>query len=147
MGKQQTLVDAGKVERILQVSVVTPEATLLETPAQFVALPLYDGELGVLPGRSPFIGRLGYGELRVVSDGKTRRYYIDGGFVQVAKNVVSVLTNNAIPAESLDASAAQDQLVAARARTANTPELLEIRQRAQMQARAKIRVASRQHAR
>ena len=129
------------------VSVVTPEATLLETPAQFVALPLYDGELGVLPGRSPFIGRLGYGELRVVEGDKTRRYYLDGGFVQVAKNVVSILTNNAVPAEKLDAIAAADELAAARARTANTPELLEIRQRAQLQARAKIRVAERRLAR
>jgi F-type H+-transporting ATPase subunit epsilon len=143
MGKHQTLVDVGVPVRILQVSVVTPEATLLETPAQFVALPLFDGELGVLPGRSPFIGRLGYGELRVVEGEKTRRYYIDGGFVQVAKNVVSVLTNNAVPAEKLDAAAAQDELAAARARAANTPELLEIRSRAQLQARAKIRLATR----
>ena len=147
MGKYQTLVDVGAPERILMVSVVTPEATLLETPAQFVALPLYDGELGVLPGRSPFIGRLGYGELRVVEGDKTRRYYLDGGFVQVAKNVVSILTNNAVPAENLDATAAADELAAARVRPANTPELLEIRQRAQLQARAKIRVAERRLAR
>jgi F-type H+-transporting ATPase subunit epsilon len=147
MGKQATLVDVGVPARILHVSVVTPEATLLETPAQFVALPLFDGELGVLPGRSPFIGRLGYGELRVVEGEKTRRYYIDGGFVQVAKNVVSVLTNNAVPAENLDAAAAEDELAAARARLANTPELLEIRSRAQLQARAKIRLATRRRAR
>jgi F-type H+-transporting ATPase subunit epsilon len=147
MGKQQINVDAGKPGRILQVSVVTPEATLLETTARFVALPLFDGELGVLPGRSPFIGRLGYGELRVVEGEKTRRYYIDGGFVQVAKNVVSVLTNNAVPAENLDGAAAQDELESARARAANTPELLEIRARAQLQARAKIRLAGRQRAR
>jgi F-type H+-transporting ATPase subunit epsilon len=147
MGKQATLVDVGVPARILHVSVVTPEATLLETPAQFVALPLFDGELGVLPGRSPFIGRLGYGELRVVEGEKTRRYYIDGGFVQVAKNLVSVLTNNAVPAENLDAAAAEDELAAARARLANTPELLEIRSRAQLQARAKIRLATRRRAR
>ena len=147
MGKLQTLIDVGAPERILLVSVVTPEATLLETPAQFVALPLYDGELGVLPGRSPFIGRLGYGELRVVEGEKTLRYYIDGGFVQVAKNNVSILTNHAVPAENLDASAARDELDAARARKATTPELLEIRRRAQLQARAKVRVAERRRAR
>lgn len=147
MGKHATLVDVGVPARILHVSVVTPEATLLETPAQFVALPLFDGELGVLPGRSPFIGRLGYGELRVVEGEKTRRYYIDGGFVQVAKNVVSVLTNSAVPAENLDAAAAEDELAAARSRVANTPELMDIRSRAQLQARAKIRLASRRRAR
>ena len=45
--------------------VVTPERALLDEPADFVALPMYDGELGVLPGRAPLIGRLGYGELRI----------------------------------------------------------------------------------
>jgi F-type H+-transporting ATPase subunit epsilon len=147
MGKYQTTIDVGMPERILMVSVVTPEATLLETPAQFVAIPLFDGELGVLPGHSPFIGRLGYGELRVVEGETTRRYYVDGGFVQVAKNVVSVLTNNAIPADKLDVAAARDELAAARSRRANTPELLEIRHRAQLQARGKIRVAERAGAR
>jgi F-type H+-transporting ATPase subunit epsilon len=143
MGKYQTMVDVGKPERILLVSLVTPEATLLETPAQFVALPLYDGELGVLPGHSPFIGRLGYGELRVVEGSTTRRYYIGGGFVQVMNNAVSILTGNAQVAEKLDLGAARDELVAARERVAHTPELLAVRERAQWQARAKIRVAER----
>jgi F-type H+-transporting ATPase subunit epsilon len=107
-----------------------------------VALPLYDGELGVAPGHSPFIGRLGYGELRVTEGDKTKRYYVGGGFVEVAKNQVSILTSDAIPAERLDAAAARDELAAARTRKANTPELLAIRDRAQSQARAKIRVAS-----
>jgi F-type H+-transporting ATPase subunit epsilon len=107
-----------------------------------VALPLYDGELGVAPGHSAFIGRLGYGELRVVEDGKTFRLYVDGGFVQVSDNVVSVLTNNAVPAEKLNAAMAQGQLVAARARKANSPELIAIRDRLEQQARAQIRIAS-----
>ena len=68
--------------------------------ADFVALPLYDGEIGIAPGHSPFIGRLGYGELRVVNGGGRTRYYVDGGFVQVADNLVSVLTKRAIPRKS-----------------------------------------------
>jgi F-type H+-transporting ATPase subunit epsilon len=141
MGKYQTVIDVGLPARILMVNVVTPEATLLETPAQFVALPLYDGEIGVAPGHSPFIGRLGYGELRVTEGGKTTRYYVGGGFVEVSNNLVSVLTSDAVPAEKLDPDAARDELNAARARQANTPELLALRERAQLQARAKIRVA------
>ena len=35
--------------------------------------------------------------------GKTVRFYVDGGFVQVANNQVSVLTQQAIPTEKLDA--------------------------------------------
>src|SRR5882757_7673331 len=94
----------------LSCIIVTPEATVLDTPCEFVALPLFDGEAGVAPGRAPLIGRLGYGELRVRQAGQTSRYYVDGGFVQVADNIVSVLTNKAVPAAALDATAAQQQL-------------------------------------
>jgi F-type H+-transporting ATPase subunit epsilon len=123
--------------------VVTPEATALEEKAEFIALPLYDGELGVAAGHSPLIGRLGYGEMRLTSGGKESRFYVDGGFVQVADDVVSVLTNRAVPAESLDADAARKQLEAARKLQSNTPELMDIRDRQVAQARAMLRVAQR----
>ena len=110
-------------------------------PARFVALPLYDGEIGIAPAHSPFIGRLGYGELRVEGDGPTKRFYVDGGFVQVADDLVSILTQRAIPAEQLNASAATAALEAARAKPANSPELLALRERAELQARAQLRIA------
>src|SRR5260370_27216490 len=79
----------------LQCIVVTPEQALLDEPADFVALPMFDGELGVLPGRAPLIGRLGFGELRVRKGEQTQRFYVDGGFAQVRANVVTVLTGKA----------------------------------------------------
>src|SRR5262245_58097557 len=137
----ESSIDVTSPIKILECIVVTPESTVLQTPAEFVALPLYDGELGVLPGHSPFIGRLGYGELRVRQHGKTLRLYVDGGFVQVADGVVSVLTNNAVPAEKLNAAVAREQLAAAQARKTNSPESLAIRDRLEQQARAQLRIA------
>ena len=49
---------------LIQCVVVTPERALLDERVDAVVLPMYDGELGVLPGRAPLIGRLGFGELR-----------------------------------------------------------------------------------
>ncbi len=126
---------------IMECIVVTPEATALQMPAEFIALPLYDGEMGIAPGHSPFIGRLGYGELRVRENGRTVRLYIDGGFVQVANDQVSILTQQAIPVEKLDAGVAREHLATARARKANSPELMAIRDRAELQARAQLRMA------
>src|SRR5262249_37596980 len=93
-------------ERTLRCVVVTPERAVLDEPADFVALPMYDGELGVLPGRAPLIGRLGYGELRLRRGADTKRYFVDGGFGQVRANVVTVLTQRAILADEIDQSAA-----------------------------------------
>jgi F-type H+-transporting ATPase subunit epsilon len=127
----------------LTCTIVTPEQTALETKADFVALPLFDGEIGIAANHSPLIGRLGYGEMRIKSGGQTLVYYVDGGFVQVADNVVVVLTSRSLPAASLDAQAAELQLQSALARPAGTPELQEIRQRLVAQARAQIRTARR----
>ena len=127
----------------LNCIVVTPEATALEAKADFVALPLYDGEIGIAGGHSPMIGRLGFGEMRLRTDGKVERYYVDGGFVQVADDVVSVLTNRAIRAEQVDVEIAQQQLAAAQREVANSDELLQKRDLEVSQARAMLRTARR----
>lgn len=127
----------------LLCSVVTPEEAVLETTALFVALPLYDGEIGIAPRHSPLIGRLGYGELRVVDQNQTKRFYIDGGFVQVVDNRVAILTSRAVSADHLDEDAALERLEAARSRPAQGDEQLDARHRVVAQARAQIRVAQR----
>ncbi len=127
----------------LNCIVVTPEETALDEKTDFVALPLFDGEIGIGPGHSPLIGRLGFGEMRIRTGGIVRRFYVDGGFVQVNGNVVSVLTNRAIPADELDAGNAAEQLEAANKQPSNSPELADIRDRAVLQARAQLRVAKR----
>ena len=123
--------------------VVTPEKTVLEQPSDFVALPLEDGEIGIGENHSPLVGRLGFGEMRLRVGDQVQQYYVDGGFVQVVNNTVTVLTNQALPADTLDAAAAQQQLQAAFQRPANTPALLEIRDRLVRQARGQFLVARR----
>jgi F-type H+-transporting ATPase subunit epsilon len=127
----------------LQCIIVTPEATALDQPADFVALTLDDGEIGIAPGRAPLVGRLGFGELRLRRGEAEQRYYVDGGFVQVAGDVVTVLTNHAVPASEVDSAAAAKTLQAARKRDAHTPESLEIRDRWSPKARGRIRVSRR----
>lgn len=126
---------------LLNCIVVTPEKTAVESKAEFLVLPLYDGEIGIAPGRAPLIGRLGYGEMRLTSHGETTHYYLDGGFVQVAGNVVNVLTNRAIVASDVDAQVAEKQLASAQSLSTATPELEDIRDRNLAQARGQLRVA------
>lgn len=123
--------------------IVTPEKTVLDTQANFVTLPLYDGEIGIAPLHSAMIGRLGYGELRIRTNEYTRRYYVDGGFVQVADDEVSVLTNRALPASDVYEEDAREQLRVAQSRKVAGEEEIAIRDRQIQQARAQIRVASR----
>jgi F-type H+-transporting ATPase subunit epsilon len=129
-------------ESSLRCVVVTPERAVLDETVDFVALPMYDGELGALPGRAPLIGRLGYGELRTVRGNVTRRFFVDGGFAQIRGNVVTVLTSRAIPVGELRVDAAQHALEAAQ-KPAATPEAQEQQLKAQERARAQLRLARR----
>jgi len=124
----------------LQCVVVTPEKTLLDESVDFVSLPLYDGELGVLPGRSPLIGRLGYGELRTKLGETVHRYYVDGGFAQIRDNVVTVLTNRALAATAIDPAAASRELEQVQDKRALSDHDFAEKSRALARARAMIRV-------
>jgi F-type H+-transporting ATPase subunit epsilon len=127
----------------LQCVVVTPEKAVLDEPAEFVSLPMFDGELGVLPGRAPLIGRLGPGELRIQQRGTSKRLFVDGGFAQVRSDVVTVLTPRATPAADIDAQAARQELTATQGTLAKSVGEQETRRKAEERARAMIRVAER----
>ena len=128
----------------MQCTVVTPERTIYDQPAEFVAISLYDGEIGIAPGHTPLIGRLGYGEMRVRRDGEhVDRYYIEGGFVEVLDDAISVLTQRAIPAAEIDSAVAREQLLSAQSRRAATPEAVAVRDRALAQSRAQLHIAER----
>ena len=127
----------------LKCVVVTPERAVLDEPAEFVALPMYDGELGVLPGRAPLIGRLGSGELRLQQRGAARRFFVDGGFAQVRSNTVTVLTPRAVKAEEVTAAKAAEASLQADAITGDDPVSRANRQKARQRALAMGRVAGR----
>ncbi|MBW3540820.1 MAG: F0F1 ATP synthase subunit epsilon [Planctomycetes bacterium] len=128
----------------LQLVLVTPEKTVLDEPVAGLQLPLYDGQIGILPGRAPMVGRLGYGELRIADvGGGERSYFVDGGFVQVAGPVVSVLTNRALEPQKLDFRAAEQQLDEVRARVPTTDVEFVLKDREEIRARQMLRVARR----
>lgn len=124
----------------LRCLVVTPEETAVDQQADFVVAPLFDGEIGIAPGHSALIGRLGFGELRVRAAGVTTRYFVEGGFVQVVDNVVSVMTGRAMPADRIDVEAARESLEASLALPGGAG-LAAIRQREIDLARGQLRVA------
>ena len=120
----------------LRCVVVTPERALLDAQVDFVALPMYDGELGVLPGRASLIGRLGPGELRTRHGAETKRFFVDGGFAQIHNNVVTVLTPRGLKAEEINLSAVEQALNAAKELRGGTEE----RMKAEARARAQLRL-------
>ncbi|GAA5510680.1 ATP synthase F1 subunit epsilon [Novipirellula caenicola] len=121
--------------------VVTPERTEFDREADFVALPMADGELGILTGRAPMIGRLGFGTLRLQTAAGPERYFIDGGFAQVEGDVVSILTARATPVDLLDSEKARTTLNEALEMPSSTVQEAEIKETAVRRARGLLRAS------
>ncbi|MCU0715157.1 FoF1 ATP synthase subunit delta/epsilon [Pirellulaceae bacterium SH501] len=121
--------------------VVTPEKTELDTTCDALTLPLYDGEAGILPGRAPMVGRLGFGLLKLRNGSSTTDWFVDGGFVQVTRDGVYVLTDRLLKRDQLDKKQAEEDLAKATAMKATTPEAYALRERTIAQTRAKSRLA------
>ena len=83
---------------------------MFDEPASALRFPLFDGQIGILPGRAPLVGRLGYGELKATTPSGEKSFFIDGGFVQVKGAVVSILTARAIPTAEVKRSDAEEAL-------------------------------------
>lgn len=124
--------------------VVTPERTELDRVVDAIVLPMYDGELGIKRGRAAMIGRLGYGQMRLQTDAGTETFFIDGGFAQVEKDVVSVLTSRALPGNSLNVGTAETELSTALSSPAATPQQQQHKAAAVMRARGLLRTAARE---
>lgn len=125
----------------IQCVVVTPERTELDVTAESVTVPLFDGEMGILPGHSSLVGRLGFGLLRIKSSGQSQIYFVEGGFVQVANNVVSVLTDKLVASSQISATTAAEALKSALELPTDQPDLKATRDKAILRARAMSRVA------
>ena len=125
----------------IRCKVVTPERTELDREADFVALPMFDGELGVMEGRAPMIGRLGFGVLRLQTAAGPERYFVDGGFAQVEDDIVNILTARAASVDLLSSEAAQASLDEALAMSANNAEEMQVKETAIRRARGQVRAS------
>lgn len=122
--------------------VVTPEKTELDTSCDSLVLPLFDGELGIQPGRAPMVGRLGFGILKIRSTSGVTEWFVDGGFVQVTREAVNILTDSLQKPSDIDKKQAEADLDRAMALKSTSPESAALRERSLASARAKIRFAS-----
>ncbi len=82
------------------VDVVTPEAVIWQGEADFVAARTTEGEIGILADHEPTMGALTAGAVVVHStDDTTITVGVNGGFLQVFANQVTLLTDRAEMAE------------------------------------------------
>jgi F-type H+-transporting ATPase subunit epsilon len=88
----------------IRVEVVSAEASIFSGDAEFVVLPGVMGELGIFPKHTPLITQIKPGTVRIKVPGQAEEQvvYVQGGFLEVQPDVVTVLSDTAIRANDLD---------------------------------------------
>ena len=88
----------------IHVEVVSAEESIYSGEAEFVVLPGIMGELGIYPRHTPLITQIKPGAVRIKVPGRTDEeiVFVQGGFLEVQPDVVTVLSDTAIRAKDLD---------------------------------------------
>ncbi|UDG82700.1 F0F1 ATP synthase subunit epsilon [Candidatus Vallotia lariciata] len=87
----------------IKVDVVSTEESIFSGNAKFVSLPGEVGELGILPGHTPFITRIRLGSVRIEDENGDEQFiFIAGGILEVQPRTVTVLAETAIRSSELD---------------------------------------------
>jgi F-type H+-transporting ATPase subunit epsilon len=97
------------VPETMRVEVVSPEKVLFTGEATEVVTRTYGGgEIAFLAGHAPFLGALTDSHTRIkLTDGSVIDVAVHGGFVQVANNTVSILSDEAELGEDIDLRSAE----------------------------------------
>jgi F-type H+-transporting ATPase subunit epsilon len=88
----------------IHVDVVSAEESIYSGEADFVVLPGVMCELGVYPKHTPLITQIKPGEVRIKVPGQAEEQivFVQGGYLEIQPDVVTVLSDTAIRAKDLD---------------------------------------------
>lgn len=89
----------------LHFNLVSPERELMSNEVDQVDIPGSEGWIGVLPKHAPMMTTLAPGMVRIVNGGSEKRIFVRGGFAEISPAGLTVLAEEAVPAEELDADA------------------------------------------
>jgi len=126
-----------------KVSIVTAEQTLLETEAVSLTVPGIAGYLGILADHAPLVTALvpGILTLRESEGGSASVFAVSNGFLEVARNQVSVMVDSCEPAADIDVTRAEKALERAKERLAHREdEKVDVTRAEAAMARAKARL-------
>lgn len=89
----------------LHFNLVSPERELMSADVDQVDIPGAEGWIGVLPNHAPLMTTLAPGMVRIKSGSDETRIFVRGGFAEISPAGLTILAEEAMKAEQLDAAA------------------------------------------
>ncbi len=123
----------------LQVELVSADRLVWSGEATMVVTKTADGDIGILRDHAPLLSVMVAGSVEIQTEGETVLAAVDDGFLSMANNRVSILTEHAELAGDIDVQAARADLEKHQGADADDEEAAAAVRRAE----ARIRVAER----
>lgn len=89
----------------LRFNLVSPERQLMSADVDQVDIPGTEGWTGVLPNHAPLMTTLAPGMVRIKNGADVNRIFVRGGFAEISPSGLTVLAEEAMPADELDGAA------------------------------------------
>ncbi len=91
----------------IRLEIATPDAVVYSDDVDMVTLPGVEGQMGVLPHHIRLMTQLVPGEMIVRKDGREDLLAVGEGLVEITGDSVNILTDMAVPADSIDEAKAE----------------------------------------
>ncbi|MCX8019432.1 MAG: ATP synthase F1 subunit epsilon [Chitinophagaceae bacterium] len=87
----------------MQLEILTPEKRLFSGEVYGVQMPGVNGLFEVLEKHAPLVSALKEGKVKIIKDKQQHfsYFYIQGGFVEVLNNKVTILAEEALPMDDI----------------------------------------------
>ncbi len=91
---------------LLKFELVSPEKLLMSADVQSVVIPGAEGDFGVFVNHAPVLSTMRPGIVDITAaDGKNERIFVRGGFAEVNPKGLTVLAEQAVNMDEMDAAA------------------------------------------
>ena len=94
--------------KTITVNIVTPDGPVYDSEVSMIIAVTATGEMGVLPGHIPTVAPLGIGAVRLKKENSTELVAVNGGFLEIRPEKVTILAQSAERATDIDVARAQE---------------------------------------
>ena len=91
----------------MKLQIITPMRTILDEEVESVILSTTEGEMGVLYDHEPVVTLLGYKDITYTQGGHKKKATTLGGFAEITKDRITILTDASELADEIDLERAQ----------------------------------------
>lgn len=86
--------------------IITPERIVFQEEVDEITAPTATGEITILPKHVGLLTKIMPGELTIKKDAQTKFFAITGGFLEVEKDKITILTDYAVRSEEIEVAKA-----------------------------------------